>query len=479
MYLAVSNSSAGLGFPLDDAWIHQTYARNLVELRQWAFIPGITSAGSTAPLWSAIISLGYFAQLDPLIWTYLGGLAFLAFSAWVAARWFTVRFPMRADLAWTMAVLIALEWHLAWAGLSGMETLALAAIAMLCFYWLESQRVGTLLIGLLIGVGVWIRPDSLTLVLAPVGYMAIRDREKHFREWLRLGIGIAVPLLAYLAFQRGLSGEILPNTFFAKQAEYAALRELPLVVRLLTQIGIPGEWLGVTGLQTGGPLIGVLIVLVPGLLVSIRRSARSRRWDQLIPLTWAGLFLALYAVRLPVTYQHGRYAIPVIPVLLVLSYEGMTRWIEPRSPMATKRIASRAWILVVAISSITFWLIGAGAYNRDVAIIESEMVATAQWIQKNTSEEAIVAAHDIGAIGYFAGRELVDLAGLVSPDVIPFIREEPALASYLDEAGAEYLITFPSWYPELTAGRQPIFVTGAPYSPAAGGENMSVYAWRR
>jgi hypothetical protein len=479
LYLAVSNSVAGLGFPLDDAWIHQTYARNLAEFRQWAFIPGITSAGSTAPLWSALISLGYFAQLDPLFWTYLSGLALLAFSAWVAARWFAIRFPQRADLAWTMAVLVALEWHLAWASISGMETLALAATALLCFYWLESRRVGALLIGLLIGVGVWIRPDALTLILAPVGYLAIRDREKRFNEWLRLGIGIAVPLVAYLAFQRGLSGELMPNTFFAKQAEYAELRELPLLVRLLTQIGIPGEWLGVTGLQTGGPLIGVLIVMVPGLFVTIWRSSLSRQWSQLIPLIWVGIYLAIYAIRLPVTYQHGRYAIPVIPVLLVLTYEGMMRWIEPRSPVTTKRIASRAWVLVVAISSLTFWLIGAGAYSRDVAIIESEMVATAHWIQDNTSEDAVVAAHDIGAIGYFAGRELVDLAGLVSPDVIPFIREEKALARYIDEAGAEYLITFPSWYPELTTGRQSLFVTESLYSPAAGGENMTVFAWRR
>jgi len=360
-----------------------------------------------------------------------------------------------------------------------METLALAAIALLCFYWLESRRAGIVLIGLVIGVGVWIRPDALTLVLAPVGYMVIRDREKRFKEWLRLGIGIAVPLVAYLVFQRGLSGEILPNTFFAKQAEYAVLRELPLSVRLLTQMGIPGEWLGVTGLQTGGPLIGILILLVPGLLISIRRSARLRNWSQLIPLIWAGLYLALYAVRLPVTYQHGRYAIPVIPVLLVVAYEGMTRWIEPRSPMPTMRIISRVWILVLVIFSVTFWLIGAGAYGRDVAIIESEMVATAHWIQNNTSEDAVVAAHDIGAIGYFGSRELVDLAGLISPDVIPIIRDEPALAMYLNEAGAEYLITFPGWYPELTAGRKLLFVTGAPYSPAAGGENMTVYAWRR
>ncbi len=478
-YLAAANSSFGLGFPLDDAWIHQTYARNLAELRQWAFIPGIASAGSTAPLWSALISLGYFVRLDPLFWTYLSGLALLAISAVVAARWFAVRLPERADLAWTMAVLVALEWHLAWASLSGMETLALAGVALLCFYWLEGRRVGVFVIGLLVGVGVWIRPDALTLVLAPVATMVIRDRERRLKQWLRLGLGIAIPLLAYLAFQRGLSGELLPNTFFAKQAEYALLRELPIWVRMLTQIGIPGEWLGEPGLQTGGPLVGVLIVLVPGLLITIRRSFRSRRWSQLIPLMWAGLFLALYAIRLPVTYQHGRYAIPVIPVLLVLSYEGMMRWIEPRSLVAAKRIASRAWLLLIAISAVAFWVIGAGAYGRDVAIVESEMVATARWIQANTPEKAVVAAHDIGAIGYFASREIIDLAGLISPDVIPFIRDEQALARYLDQVGAEYLITFPDWYPELTDGRQPLFVTGAPYSLAAGGENMATYIWGR
>jgi hypothetical protein len=479
VYLAASNRTSRIGFPLDDAWIHQTYARNLGELGEWAFIPGTASAGSTAPLWSAWISLGYFVQLDPFVWTHIAGLALLALSAWLAARWYAVRFPERKHLAWVMAIFIPLEWHLAWASLSGMETLALAAIALLCFYWLEGRRVGILVVGLVIGLGVWIRPDALTLTIAPIGYLAIRDREKRLREWLRLGFGIAVPFLPYLAFQRWLSGELWPNTFYAKQAEYAVLRELPLWVRLLTQAGIPGEWLGATGLQTGGPLIGVLIVLLPGVFISIRYATRARQWARLIPLVWAGLFLAIYAIRLPVTYQHGRYAIPVIPVLLVLSFEGILRWIRPRAQEARIRILSRAWVLVVAISSLTFWLIGAAAYGRDVAIIESEMVATARWIEDNIPSDAVVAAHDIGAIGYFAHRDLIDLAGLVSPEVIPFIRDESALARHLDESGAEYLVTFPGWYPELTAGKSPLFVTGASHSPAAGGENMAVYAWNR
>jgi len=35
------------GFPLDDAWIHQTYARNLGLSGMMAFTPGEPSAGST------------------------------------------------------------------------------------------------------------------------------------------------------------------------------------------------------------------------------------------------------------------------------------------------------------------------------------------------------------------------------------------------------------------------------------------------
>jgi hypothetical protein len=44
------------GFPLDDGWIHQTYARNLAEYGQWAYLPGTISGGSTSPLWTLLLS---------------------------------------------------------------------------------------------------------------------------------------------------------------------------------------------------------------------------------------------------------------------------------------------------------------------------------------------------------------------------------------------------------------------------------------
>ena len=46
VYLACAGAR---GFPLDDAWIHQVYARNLGTRGEFAFFPGEPSAGSTSP----------------------------------------------------------------------------------------------------------------------------------------------------------------------------------------------------------------------------------------------------------------------------------------------------------------------------------------------------------------------------------------------------------------------------------------------
>lgn len=105
------------------------------------------------------------------------------------------------------------------------------------------------------------------------------------------------------------------------------------------------------------------------------------------------------------------------------------------------------------------------------------MVRAARWVEQETPSDAVIGAHDIGGLGYFGNREILDLAGLVSPDVIPFIRDEAKLAAYLNESEADYLVTFPSWYPELTQGRTPIFQSGGEYSALFGMDRMTVYEW--
>jgi hypothetical protein len=466
-YLWICLSTLRLGLPLDDAWIHQTYARNLVQLGEWAFIPGEPSAGSTAPLWTALLALTRALGLGPVGGAFALGTLALALAAWVCMKWLGFRLADAEAAGFGAAILVALEWHMVWAGLSGMETLALALLSTAVLAAAEMDRLPPLALGALVGLGVWLRPDALLLGL-PIGIMILADsrrrRGEKARRILLASLGAAVLFLPYLAFNQTLSGEWWPSTFFAKQAEYAELRAEPLLTRLT--------------LQFRAPLTGAGIVLAAGVVLSAYYSVRERRPERLAPLLWVAVFLGAYALRLPVNYQHGRYAMPVVPVLIVFGLEGMARWCRLRSPSLGRRLVSRVWVLTLAVTAALFWVLGGRAYGRDVAIIETEMVRAARWVRENTPPDALIAAHDIGALGYYADRRLVDLAGLVTPEVIPILRDEAALAVYLEERGADYLVTFPSWYPALTRGLSPVFTTDAPFAPAAGADNMAIYLWR-
>jgi len=85
-------------------------------------------------------------------------------------------------------------------------------------------------------------------------------------------------------------------------------------------------------------------------------------------------------------------------------------------------------------------------YCQDISLIDHLIVQPARWVAENVPSEKIIAVHDIGAMGYFSGHQLVDLAGLANPEVIPFMRDEPRLHQYLLEKGCAYFVGFSDWY---------------------------------
>ncbi len=464
-YLIASHLTYSTGYPLDDAWIHQAYARNLGLNGEWAFISGQPSAGSTAPLWAALLAIGYIVRIPHLIWSGLLGWLTLTTLGYLGYLTLRVYLPERADLARWGILFLVLEWHLVWAAASGMETLLAGVLIMWVVYQLANEHTDWIALGGMLGVGVWIRPDLITL-LGPVGLVALikfRQPRKFAQVLIKVGAGFLILFLPYLVFNRVLAGAIWPNTFYAKQAEYAVLREASFLSRYFSQIQLP--------------LVGVGFVLLPGVILFIRESIKSRRWQNLAGPIWWVAYLAIYAWRLPVTYQHGRYLMPAMPVFYLWGIAGLLYWVRKEEPLTWKKIVGRTWAIVAALVLGIFWMLGAQAFPRDVAFIESEMVAVSHWIRDETSPDSLIAAHDIGALGFFGGRELIDMAGLVSPDVIPFIRDEGQLARHLDENQVDYLVTFPWWYPDLVAGRSPIFQAQGTNKSDLRGEGMAVYRW--
>lgn len=465
IYLLTSYFTYAIGFPLDDSWIHQTYARNLAHNGEWAFRTGIPSAGSTSPLWSALLSIGFLVNLSPYIWTYFLGVITL-FALAVLCEW-TVRKLISSYVprAPWVGIFIALEWHLVWAGMSGMETLLHGLIVTTVLALLMTNTHRYLTLGLLTGLSAWVRPDGLTL-LGPVLMTILfveEDMKARFTAILRYVIGFGALFGLYLLFNLAIGGTPMPNTFYAKQAEYASWQLLPITDRL-----------GQMFLQL---LVGPSLVLLPGIIGWLVKSIKGRMWGSLASFIWCVGYLGLYISRLPV-YQHGRYIMPAMPIFFLFGLLAFAEFDKGKTFARYHWVAQTLWRGSTAMLAFGFIFLGARSYAQDVAVIESEMVVTAKWVAENIPADALIAAHDIGALGYFDSHPLLDLAGLVSPEVIPFIRDEARISTYLDERGADYMIAFPEFYPLLSAGRVEVFTTNSEITQQFGQENMTIYLWK-
>lgn len=461
------------GFPLDDAWIHQTYARNLGQSGAWEYVPGAPSAGSTSPLWTVLLAVGYAIGLPYRVWAMVLGALSVAAAAWAAGQLAQGLFRSRL-VGWLAGLACAVEWHMLWAGASGMETALFAALCLGVMVQATRIAEGGRAIhwavwGVLGSLAFLTRPEGLVpFALSGLAVLVVRSADLSAARWRaalgRYGLaalGLLLPALPYLAFNLATSGALFPNTFYAKQAEY---REVTLAL----------PWLERFGRVIAVQFVGGQALLLPGILAALAPSIRQRRWLALLPVAWWLIAAAIYATRLPVTYQHGRYQMPGIPVLLVYGVAG-TWLLLSKAKRLVPRVAARTVALASAVVFAAFLPIGARTYFADVRIIDSEMVAVAHWLDADTPPDAVIAIHDIGAVGYFTQRRLLDLAGLISPEVIPFIRDERQLEQYARDRGASYLVTFPGWYPQFTAGKEIVFQTDSPWSVQAGGENMAVY----
>jgi hypothetical protein len=193
---------------------------------------------------------------------------------------------------------------------------------------------------------------------------------------------------------------------------------------------------------------------------------------------WLVGYIGLYAWRLPVTYQHGRYIMPAMPVYFLIGTAGLVEFLGHPAKRRIDWVLTRVWSITLACLLAAFYVIGARAYAMDVAIIETEMVDTARWLAANSTPESRVAAHDIGALGFFGRRDIIDLAGLISPDVIPFMRDEDRLALYLHQQRVTYLEIFPDWYTHLADGLTTVYRSPGKFATEQNQQNMRIYRWQ-
>jgi hypothetical protein len=456
------NNASQLGFPLDDAWIHQTYARNLGLHGVIAFSPNQPSTGSTSLGWTILLATGYMMKIPFFIWTYSLGGAFTVASAFTAAL-LSQRYFGDLKRAFIVAVVCMLEWHLAWVGLSGMET-SLFIFLTLLFFLLLDRDLSPAPLGALTGLIVLVRPEGILLVLV-YGLKLLRSQPREIKHILLYAstflLTFSIIISPWVIFNFIYSHRPFPNTISAKFMQYgypwSLWKSLKYPWDVLTYF-----------------LDGSLMLILPGAGFTIYNALRTKSMHLFHPLIWFIILTGLYAVALPAIYDHGRYLMPLIPLVTIYGIEGTYQFLERLALGVLIRTA--IWIILFGMV-ISSWINSSADYAFRIQILNTVHGQAAQWINTNAPQNAVIATHDIGIIGYYSERQIVDLAGLVTPEIVPIMNNPQKMADYVRAKQVTHLIVYSGYYRDLITqlNAHLVFSPSAEKLRALGIEPFEVY----
>ena len=468
LYLTFELLAVGrLGLPLDDSWIHLQFATSLAEGDGLSYRPGRLVPGTTAPLWTALLAIGVWLPVSAIVWAKVLGVIFTLCAATELYR-LGLLYGLDSRLATLAGVVFLACDPVLFAAVSGMEISLFLAASLLGVRLhvqarlFDSREAGALAIGVL-AVATLARPEgALLLVLAAgerfLGARVVGTSIRLRRGSLRgLGVGIVaalVTLVPVALFSWLVSGSGLPSTFAVKTDDvhryYPITRDLWRASEVLFR-----------------PLPVVFFFAGAGAVALVSRLTEEAR-TSLLPIGWLlGLPLAYSALAAPGQLMplgnFGRYVFPLLPMVVLLGVLGLqpvvVRWGGLR--LGSTRLVVWPWLFLLLLApTLNGSISGAGRFALNVANVEDSDVAMAKWISSNLPPDAVIGAQDIGAVGYFCENPIVDLVGIVNPEVLPYIKGDligthptrlGGLVEFIHARDVDFVMLFPESYGGLAA----------------------------
>lgn len=512
--------------PLDDAYIHFQYARQIARGHPWQYNDGDPrSTGATSPLYPFLLAAGYLAGFsgERLVWFALGlGLISLALSAWLIYR-ITERLierthPESTLARWTpvgAAILLLLTGAVQWPFMSAMESglFTVFVLAALDSFLARPESPNVCFFshpGFWIALAALTRPEGLilaaTLWLVVVGRSWQAAKRRHWQTRV-----LSTPL-RYGMQAQAVAKDAWPYTLAVLVGVFPFWLNLVLTGSPLATGAQAKSWLGnvpfrfwdildsilrnyrrimeqlVAGLLAPEPWYlapGVLMLAGAGWIALLRR----KKWAE-FALT-AGWFCAgvlATASLITATWQVGRYQVPFLALLSPLAGLGFValinliprRWQEPAAVCIALGL-----LLATMVSALQARLL----YQRAVYTVTEQHLAVADWIRDHLPLNARVGVHDTGVIRYVGQRPTYDMIGLTTQGAATawrhgagavFERMEQSLArpsyfaTYPDVFSLPYLVATDLFAAELFRAAVPDFAV------ASAGPVQAVYEadWR-
>ncbi len=499
VYIYEALKLGGISPTLDDTYIHLRFARNLASGEGFCFNPGEIVPGTTSPLWVLLLSVFGFGSKSFLVKSslWLSALSYAAVPplAFVLARRIGVKKPF--DL--TAAALVALNGRVLWAGSSGMETdlfAVLSAVSILLLVKDEEKGKMGAATGAFLGLATLARPEGYLLFLvSTLHFMArvsikdegtILSRLMRAIPWSALAVYAAL-VLPYIVFAFVTTGHPMPSTYVAKQHD------------LLRERGRYLYW-STWYFWMDNPVVSILVIaaLFRSVWLTVKTRLGYLTSGEGAVALWAFGHYAASMILTPMPYHFCRYQIPVLPFFLVLAArlaETAVNYFKTPSPEAGGEAETKTGLVArYAPLAAALLMVAPGVYGlyrwpkiivNCADEINSMHVAIASCLSEITSEDSVIATMDIGAIGFYTDRKVIDIVGLVTPEVVPYVKgkgmteaRSKSLLGYLSDKKPDYLALFPKTYPGLADDGSvfvPLFDRSFPETQIVASNWMVVY----
>ncbi|NQT35043.1 hypothetical protein HQ587_07630 [bacterium] len=411
---------------VDDAFIHLTFARNLAQGNGFAFNPGEPTYGSTAPLWTMILAffsllftpgLGMAKALSIIF----GLLTIPAFRLLAGNIGLTRKSADIATIVWAVNV-----WLVRWTA-SGMEA-TLATLLLLIAVNAQVRSKDSA--GIWIGLTILCRPEAAVLAVI---FALDRWHSAGFRQALKLCGIVVIVNLPWLIYALITFGTIIPNTALVKGGF-----NLPVFGDFLFGLKRTVLIIG------SGHCLEVLVVSAGLLYLLIRGTKETYSANRTIALlsVWAVFPAVVYLMQ--GVFISSRYLLLGLPALTLLMFLFLDNW-ERRGKLHIWRWGRYLILCLLVIQQLfltySVTLPHVEAFKPTIEVL----TGMAERLRNDTPPGSSVAVGDVGVIGFYSDRYVVDLEGLVTAEMIPYrvgipLDELILSGSYLRIHPVDYII---------------------------------------
>lgn len=455
----------------DDAFYYFVIARNVVSGLGSSF-DGTTLTNGYHPLWLLLI-LPIFALHKLLLVSSLDfpihialSLSALFDTATVYACFVLVRKTTSdSKLAFFSSALYAFNPYVISQSVNGVET-AVNNLLLSASIWVfihqengnEPRTIKQLVVtGSILGGTFLSRTDNIFfIVFLLLGYALLRWSRRGLFNIAVIGVTQLVVVSPWLAWNWIMFGNLVQTSGLAIPfREHISHQAAPLADKMVIALIKTVHALRFVGLSSGLGLVpmialyaGLLIFILSLFLINRKSSSKpSKESSSKVWPVWAlmGSVVLVLLIHASVRWVTREWYFASVGLVTALTLGGL---LPAMLQERTRIIVSN---IVFFVSIFLFVLEGSAFYRTGLYPWQPEMITTAQWLYNHTNDSTLIGAFNAGIYGYYSGRPVINLDGVLDSGALQAVRERD-LASYISERSLQIIVDYELFFSDKRYG---------------------------